>query len=435
VERPPASSGKLLSESAARRIVGADLASLFGDYLVVAAMPFAVLSVGGSPGWVAAVLAVQGLSLVALLPIGGVLGDRFPRRSVMVGADLLRLGSQTVLAVLLLTGNGSLWLLVAAQVIHGIGTGLFMPAASAVVPDVVRGDSVQGTYALKIMVRSVAMALGPALGAAAVALSGAGVAMAADGGTFALSAALLWGLDVGERDRAREEGDGWLAGLRRWGRQFREGWRDFLTIRWMRWTTLQFALVNAAVIAPFYVFGPTASEEWFDGAGSWALILVGLAVGQFVGAAIGMNWRPRRPLVSATLVFCLWAVPLVVLASQVPLTFVVGSAAIGGTGMAMFLVLWETTAQTYVRPDARSRVSSFEQFGSLALVPFGFGLGGWMQETIGTTAGLLVGAATLVVAAAAVIAAPSVRDLRSSRNPVGQPLPAEGSRACSIEEG
>lgn len=73
----------LLKESAARRVVGADLASLFGDFMVVAAMPFAVLSIGGSPGWVAGVLAAQGLSLAAFLPIGGVLGDRFPRKSVM----------------------------------------------------------------------------------------------------------------------------------------------------------------------------------------------------------------------------------------------------------------------------------------------------------------------------------------------------------------
>ena len=56
----PSRRGKgLLSESAARRVVGADLASLFGDYMVVAAMPFAVLSIGGTPGWVAAALAAR----------------------------------------------------------------------------------------------------------------------------------------------------------------------------------------------------------------------------------------------------------------------------------------------------------------------------------------------------------------------------------------
>lgn len=134
--------GGLLRERAVRLVVGADLASLVGTFMVLAAMPFAVLSIGGSAVWVAAVLAAQGLSLAAFLPIGGVLGDRFPRKSVMIAADLLRLGSQAVLAVLLLTGSASLWQLVAAQVIHGIGTGLFMPAASAIVPDAVRGEAV-----------------------------------------------------------------------------------------------------------------------------------------------------------------------------------------------------------------------------------------------------------------------------------------------------
>jgi predicted MFS family arabinose efflux permease len=381
--------------------------------MVLAAMPFAVLSIGGSPGWVAGVLAAQGLSLAFFLPVGGVLGDRFARKSVMVAADLLRLGSQSIIAVLLLTGNASLWLLVVAQVVHGIGTGIFMPSASAVVPDAVRGDSVQGTNALKVMVGSVAMALGPAAGAAAVALTGAGLAMAADGATFAVSAILLSGLVVSEKASDLGAAVGFLAGLRRWGEELRSGWREFWTLRWIRWMTLQFTLVNAVVIAPFYVFGPTAAEKWFDGAGSWALILVGLGLGEFIGAVAGLKWRPTRPLVAATLVFCLWAIPLIVLANQAPLLFVVAATGVGGIGIATFVVLWETTVQTHVRFEARSRVSSFEQFGSLAFVPLGFLLGGWLQEGIGTSAGLHLGAVVLIFASGAVLLAPSVRRLRS----------------------
>jgi MFS family permease len=404
-----------LREPAARRVVGADLASRFGDYMVFAAMPFAVLSIGGSPGWVAAVLAAQGLSLAVFLPVGGVMGDRFSRRSVMVAADLLRLGSQSILALLLLTGNASLWLLVVAQIVHGIGTGIFMPAASAVVPDAVRGDSVQGTNALKVMVGSVAMASGPAVGAVAVALAGAGLAMAADSATFAISAGLLSGLVVSERAPALGATVGYLAGLRRWGGELWLGWREFWKLRWIRWMTLQFTLVNAVVIAPFYVFGPTAAEKWFDGAGSWALILVGLGAGQFVGGVVGLTWHPRRPLVAAILVFCLWAIPLVVLACQVPLAFVVAAAFVGGIGIATFIVLWETTVQTHVREEIRSRVTSFEQFGSLGLVWLGFVLGGWLQEKVGTSAGLVVGAVVLIVASGAILLAPSVRQLRDRR--------------------
>ena len=347
------------------------------------------------------------------LPIGGVLGDRFPRKSVMVTADLLRLGSQSILAVLLLTGNASLWLLVAAQIVHGIGSGVFMPAATAVVPDAVRGDSVQGTNALKVMVGSVAMALGPAVGAAAVALAGAGLAMAADGATFAVSAALLSGLVVSEQAPTTATTNGFLAGLRQWADELRSGWKEFWSLRWIRWMTLQFTLVNAVVIAPFYVLGPTAAETWFGGAGSWALILVGLGVGEFVGAAVGLRWQPRRPLVAATRAFCLLVIPLVVLACQLPLPFVVAATVVGGIGIATFVVLWETTVQTHVRQEARSRVSSFEQFGSLGLVWLGFILGGWLQEKIGTSAGLLIGAAVLIVASGAVLLAPSVRQLRS----------------------
>lgn len=417
MSRSPLIAGGPLREPGARRVVGADLASRFGDFMALAAVPFAVLSLGGSPGWVAGVLAAQGLCLAAFLPVGGVLGDLHPRRSVMVAADLLRLGSQSILAVLLLTGNASLWLMVATQAAHGIGTGVFMPAASAVVPDAVRGNSVQGTNALRVVFGSVAMALGSAAGAGAVELAGAGSAMAADGATFAVSAFLLSGLVVTEQVPNLGATAGFVVGLRQWGGKLRSGWTEFWTLRWMRWMTLQFAVVNAVVIAPFYVFGPTAAEQWFGGGGSWALMLFGIGAGQIAGGIVGFRLRPPRPLVAAVIAFTLLVAPLVVLASQAPLIFVLAATVLGGFGLATFVVLWETTVQTHVREEVRSRVTSFEQFGSLALISGGFVLGGWMQEKIGTSAGLLVGAFVLVVASGAVLLAPSVRQLRSRSAP------------------
>jgi MFS family permease len=68
--------------------------SVFGDRMVVVALAFAVLEVGGSASAVGLVLAASWLPAVASVLVGGVVADRISRRTVMVAADAVRVGSQ-----------------------------------------------------------------------------------------------------------------------------------------------------------------------------------------------------------------------------------------------------------------------------------------------------------------------------------------------------
>src|ERR687894_3248460 len=63
--------------------------SVLGDRMVAVALAFAVLEVGGSPSEVGLVLACKVFPLVGSVLIGGVVGDRTSRRSVMIAADLV----------------------------------------------------------------------------------------------------------------------------------------------------------------------------------------------------------------------------------------------------------------------------------------------------------------------------------------------------------
>lgn len=393
-----------LREGRARRLIGSEFASLIGDGMVLTAMPFAVVAIGGGALEISVVLAAQGVGLAGTVLLGGVVGDRFARRRVMVFADVLRLVPQAIVAALLLTGNASLWQLVAAQVVHGIGTGLFMPASVAIVPDAVSGPLVQPTNALKQVGRAVASAAGPALGAVACVIVGPGLALGADAATFAASAILLAGIPALRREPTVERG--WLAELR-------EGWAAFRARPWMQSVTVQFTVVNALVLAPFYVFAPVTAEDSLGGVGGWAFLLSALAIGETAGGFLATRWRPRRPLVVATVVFAVWVAPLILLAIVAPLPLIAVALVAAGFGQAVFAALWETTLQSHVGEAERSRLSSFEMFGSLAFVPFGFVIGGVVEQTVGAGAGLLGGAVLLAVSAAIVAALPSVRGLRA----------------------
>jgi MFS family permease len=250
--------------------------------------------------------------------------------------------------------------------------------------------------------------------------------MVVDAATFGLSAVLMAGVRPARAPRAVERrGTGRQSSLIR---EFREGWIEFLRWEWLRAITVEFAIVNAAAIAPFYVLGPLAAEEAYSGVAAWALILGLLAAGRFVGGALASSWRPRRPLVSATVVVLTWAAPLVSLALRLPLVVVLCGVFLAGLGDAGFSVIWETTTQTNIPSVSRARLASVEALGSLVFVPVGFLIAGWLEPVIGMTTTLLFGAATVAVATVVTLRAPGVRQMRSFGG-------THGPSACRPENG
>ena len=90
------------------------LMSLAGSAMTPVALSFAVLHASGRGGDLAIVLAVNSLTLLVFLLLGGALGDRLPRGPLLVAANLAAAASQGAVAVLLLTattncGRSSHW--------------------------------------------------------------------------------------------------------------------------------------------------------------------------------------------------------------------------------------------------------------------------------------------------------------------------------------
>lgn len=383
---------------------------MLGSGMVLAAMPFAVFAVGGSATDVGLALAVQGAGLLGALPFAGVVGDRFDRRSMLVVADLVRVASQATIAILLLSGGATVAMLMASQLVLGVATGFFQPTSRAIVPDVAGEDFIQPTAALKGMVWGLAGSLGPALGAVAIAVVGSGLAMGADAATFAISAALIVGIRRSAPDTEETEGRrGFLGDLR-------YGLIQFARRPWLRAVTIQFLIVNALVVCPFYVLGPVLARESLGGSDAWALLLIGMAVGQIIGSALGGSLPAERPLVTATAAFALYTVPLLFLALLLPLPVLVVGTLIGGIGEMVFVVLWETTFQTHTPRGERSRVSSIEEIAGLGPVPLGFALAGALNVVIGARSGLLLSAGLLLASSFVVLALPSIRSLTRARS-------------------
>ncbi|MFI7706388.1 MFS transporter [Nonomuraea sp. NPDC049480] len=147
----------------------------------------------GSPADLGIVVLSTRLPVILFTLVGGAIGDRFPRRAVMLVADLIRFGAHGASAALLLTGTAHIWMLMILQLVAGTGSALFNPAAVGLVATVAGGERLQAANSLISISRSAASML--ALGAAGVlvTLVGAGCWRASAAGSRRFGGVPGWG--------------------------------------------------------------------------------------------------------------------------------------------------------------------------------------------------------------------------------------------------
>lgn len=263
-----------------RRYFAGQALSLIGDGLIPLTLAFAALQVGG-PAVLGLVLAANRIPIAVLVLFGGMLGDRWPRRAVMVAADLLRTATQAVTGLLLVTGHAGVVSLVVLQAAAGVGTAVFTPASQGLVPALVPSQQLQQANAALGLAANTAKLGSISVAGALVAAAGPGVALLLDAATFAASAVSLLLLRLPES--AARVGRASVA------RDVRDGARRVAGTPWLRTMLGYQALLQALVIGPHMVAGPLLAAQVYGGAGAWALIGVVQAAGSIAGGALALR--------------------------------------------------------------------------------------------------------------------------------------------------
>jgi MFS family permease len=175
-----------------RLLTGGQFASTIGDYCYAVALPWLVLSNHGSTVLLGIVLACYGVPRTILMPIGGVLADKIGPRTLMLFADALRCVLVGVLTFLAARHTASLVTLGPLAALIGVGEGLFLPASFAIMPSLLDQGRLAAGNSLNFTAVQVGSLLGPSLGGALVATTGASTAaMGVDAASFAVSALSL----------------------------------------------------------------------------------------------------------------------------------------------------------------------------------------------------------------------------------------------------
>jgi MFS family permease len=378
--------------------------SLIGDGVFFVALAWQVYLLSDSQSALAAVGVAYTIPLVGFLLVGGIVSDRFDRRKVMIFGDVVRGVAVAGMAALSIAGVIELWHVVGLAVLFGVGEAFFAPAFGAVVPDIVPPHLILEANALDYFVRPIGLTLiGPAAGGLVIDAWGPGAAFGFDAVSFFFSASMLLAMTPRPLERDAAEAGAW--------QQTKEGFAFVRSQPWLWGTLSAAALYLLVAYGPDEVVLPHIVKFQLGGdAGDLGLVLAAGGIGAVLAAAVlGQRGLPKRHVL---VMYLFWIVGGAVLAGYAFVTNLGQAAAIrfvSEAGAAGGMVVWATMMHRLVPQEMRGRVSSFDWFISVSLLPLSFAITGPVAAAIGDDATMIIAGVGGALVTLAFLAVPGMR--------------------------
>ncbi|MEU6123954.1 MFS transporter [Streptomyces sp. NPDC047123] len=379
-----------------------------GDTMLPVALAAGLLRHGYGAGAVGLAMAATTVCFAGLVIFGGVFADRFSTRLLMIGADLVRLGTQALAAVFFFTGHVVLWQICAIGAVNGAAAALFQPGVASTVPRLA-ADVQKANGAIRVA-ESTASLAGPAAAGVLVGLASPGAVFAAHAGTYGASALCLLLLRLPPaRPGSQPPSDGFRADLL-------QGWREFRSRTWLWGVIAVFSVLMIMTTGPAVPLVATLVVQE-HGSGAYGLVNSALGAGTVLGGLLALRLRPRRMLRAGTIALVAYAAFPTAVGVQLGVPLMAAGAAVAGAGLSFWGVMWATSVQTQVPPDVLNRIHAYDVAGSLAMLPVGQALAGPAASAFGAESVLLAGGAMTLVVCAALFAIPAIRGLVRADGP------------------
>ncbi len=267
----------------------AQLVSQSGDYIFEVALLWLVLELTGSVFAIGLVVAVFAAPSVLLAPALGVYVDRWDRRRVLIGTNLLEGVLVALLAATEVLHAVDLTVMLVVVACLGSGGTLVRTASGAMVPQLVATADLAPANSLLTISGSFNQVLGYSLGGVAVAFLGVTIPIEYDAVTFFVAAALVFGIAAayGRPAGAGTPAAGFVA-------EFREGVAFVRKHRFLIELIALGSVVNFFGNAAAALFAPYAKLVLHGGASVYGALVASIAVGAIVGAAVVGQIPARR---------------------------------------------------------------------------------------------------------------------------------------------
>ncbi|RLT36676.1 MAG: MFS transporter [Chloroflexi bacterium] len=336
----------------------------FGQWGQQIALGWLVFVLTNSAVQLANVAFIGGVLSLFLTPIGGIVADRYPRRTVIVCATLADTLQATAIAILVLNGNVEVWHVYLFSLLTSLTTAMNQPARQAFVADLMTPATLPNAIAMNSIAQNISRILGPSL---------AGVLTAASLGAPFVFVAAMRGLacinTLMMRSPARPIAD---RPTRNPLREIIEGFKYVLADPKTR-VLLVVNMLPSLLVYPYISFMPLfARVELGHGSGTYGMLVSGIGVGSIFGllglAFLGDRLRRRGTVTLSGLIVYLMLVMAFTQTRELwqSLAVLITAGVIHG----FCLALNNTLFQTSLRPDMRGRGMAAWQMGS-GFNPFG----------------------------------------------------------------
>ncbi len=373
----------------ARALIAASGASQLGDWMYNAALLAYVYIATGSAVWVGVATVCRLVPYVLLAPIGGVVADRYDKRSVLLVGDVIRALLMIVLAAVV-AGHSAVLLVIMVTALSSAAGSAQRPAAMALLPRLVGESRLGPANALLHTVEELGVVVGPVIGAVLLTFTASWVVFALNGVTFVLSAVLV--ATLRRRPAPANAATAATAQLR----------LGLATVRGASFVMSLFAIVAMAELtygAQTVQLVVYADRYLGLGAGGYGYLLAATGLGGLlsvtVNARLTRSSAVTRIVVATAVVAC--TTQLVYAGTDLVWLALVATV-VGGMGLIACEVVVETTLARVVAPDLLGRVMGFFYSVSVASMVAGAALASVLVEATSLrTSFVIMGTAAVMV--------------------------------------
>ena len=389
--------------------------STVGTWMQSVAMPWLALQLTHSGLLVGLVLAAQFLPVLVGGPLGGVVADRFRKRSVLVATQALFMVPSFALFTVSATGHAQYWMVIIAAFATGTINLFDVPARQAFVIEMVGRHDLMNAIALNSSVFNASAVIGPAIAGLVIAAVGIPICFLANSLSYMASiAALLLMRDLPSVVQPHAQ----LSFLPHLAEGASYAWHEPV-VGMLLLAVAVFSLfaMNRLTLIPLF-----ADQVLHVGAQGFGLLLGSMGLGSLFGALTlaffpRFGADPRRQLWMAVI----WVAAL--LEFSISRVFVLSMAAlfVAGYCQISFVATANSRIQAITPDHLRGRVMSLYAQALIGVGPIGAIQAGALATRFGAPSAMAIGA---------VIAGSVILGISLVRPEVFAPL--SGARAASI---
>lgn len=393
-----------------RLFFGGQAISFTGTWMTHLAMSWLVYRLTGSVLLLGVVGFVGQIPTCVLVPVGGVLADRWNRRRILVITQVLSMLQSFALAVLALTGVIAVWQIMLLSVFQGVVNALDIPARQVFVVEMIEDpDDLGNAIALNSSIFNGARLVGPSLAGMLIAGVGEGWCFLVDGISYLPVIAALLAMTLSLRCPLTKHPP------------IRQQLQEGLTYAFQS-TPIKAILMLVALVSlmglPYGVLMPVFAREILHGGPHTYGFLMGASgLGALAG---GLYLASRKSVLGLGRVIMLatgcFGLGLVAFGYSRILWVSLALMLLVGFGMLVQLAAGNTVLQTIVEDDKRGRVMSLYAMAFMGMAPFGSLLAGAFASRVGAPQTLLVGG--LACVGGAVAFARALPRLRETIRPI-----------------